>query len=525
MLFLAAVAPAAAEREPRVRLQVWALDQSDTDPAGGGLLYRWSQAALLRRAQAARPAVLNLADAARAAGCPVGRRPHMTFGDRPRPSSHVVVANVGSGSTFFMDAQRATVVGCVSTLAGFGGAGGSVSAHAAVPSPNGSMVIVADIGAPDQSGFLHKIRTDYARNSYTLVETLPLAPQAAALGTLARPICHDFTRDGRFAYVTIAGGGVLVVDVGTADSSVDMSVRKVYPASMVPAVGCGAFTLPDGRMLVGTERLSEDPAAPPSAGVDRLYLFDARRVGSGAFPDPVVIPLPGVDSHGVATCADQQGRLYAWVVMRLSDHVNVVDLRAGRVVATHSLARPFSPNPTPDLIQIRGRRAFITLRGPRPLTAIPNLQFADRTPGVAVLRVARDCRTFRWARGQLASMSDANRTTTLTAGPNTGAVVTAADPHGIDAVVTHAECTIDVRPRRLRGGEPTRVRATVRLLESPLAAARVRVWGAGVSRTLRTDANGQAAGVVRPRRAGTLRLSVRRAGASLGCRVSLRVRR
>ena len=42
------------------------------------------------------------------------------------------------------------------------------------------------------------------------------------LGTsVARPICHEFTTDSKFAYVTMAGGGLLVVEVGNSGRALD----------------------------------------------------------------------------------------------------------------------------------------------------------------------------------------------------------------------------------------------------------------------------------------------------------------
>ncbi len=521
---LAATSPAAGQTSS-TRYEVWALDQSDTDAAGGGLLYVWNASALRLRADLATPTKVNLADAARAAGCPVARRPHMAIASRSRPSTHVVLANVASGMTYFMDVRTKAIVGCISTAGGFAGAGGSVASHASVPTPDGRMVIVADMGAAGQNGFLHKIQTNHATNTYTLVETLPLAPQQAALGTLARPVCHDYTANARFAYVTIAGGGLLVVDLGTSDSGVDMRVAKVYPASALPAVGCGAFRLPGNRMLVGTERLSEDPTAPPSSGTDRLYVLDTSGATRGVFPDPVAtIALPGTDAHGVSTCTDTNGSLFARVAMRLSDHLNVIDLQTYRVVRSHPLARPpWSPNPTPDILDVVGDRAYVTLRGPRPLTAITTLQAADRTPGVGVLQIDPDCLGLTWEASGLAPMADPTRTTTLTSGPNTGAIVTAADPHGLEAVLIAAACDVRVRAPQLRAGQPTRLRATVRLLGQRLAGTRVNIRGAGVSRSLVANASGEAAAAVRPTRGGTLRIRVPAAGRTLGCSATRRV--
>ena len=70
--------------------------------------------------------------------------------------------------------------------------------------------------------------------------------------------------------------GALVVDVGSADGRKPMTVVKVYPASMVPGIGCGAFRLPDGNMLTNGE-------SGAKGGDDFLYIFDTSRIGEGTF--------------------------------------------------------------------------------------------------------------------------------------------------------------------------------------------------------------------------------------------------
>ena len=78
----------------------------------------------------------------------------------PKPS-HVILANVGSGDTFFINIDTRTIVGCVNTVGGFNGAGGTTNAHASTASPDNSMVIVANIGAKGESDF-------YTKNSHQL---------------------------------------------------------------------------------------------------------------------------------------------------------------------------------------------------------------------------------------------------------------------------------------------------------------------------------------------------------------------
>lgn len=395
--------------------EVWAFDQSDTQPDGGGLLYIWDGGDISHKARNATPEIIDLAQAAAEAECSVATRPHMAATNHSSPPSHVVLANVVSpGKIFFIGADSREVEGCVS------GVGNS---HAAIPTPDDSMVIVDDIAGQS----LHKIETDYQNNSYTLVETLPLAPFGDALGTPgnARPICHEYTADSAFAYVTMGGGGVLVVDVGSSDgTTTPMSVAHVYPATTAPGIGCGVFPLPDGRMLTNGE-------SGAAGGDDFLYIFDTSGAADGDFPDPVQIELPGEDTHGISVCENHQGGFFALTAMRVSNDVTIVDLQTHEVIQSRTMARGWSPDPKPDVTGMMGNKMFAALRGPKPLSAITALENAERTPGVAVLTINQNCNSFQWDVNDLASMKDETRTTNLADGTE----VTAADPHGLVVVV------------------------------------------------------------------------------------------
>ena len=339
----------------------------------------------------------------------------MALTNHSEPPSHVVIANVGSGDIFFMDVARREIVGCVNVV-GAGGIG-TASAHAATAAPDNSIVIVADIAG----NALHKILTNYEANTYRLSETLELKAFAGELGTsVVKPICLEFTADSRFAYVTLAGGGVLVVKVGSPDGSIPMSVAKVYKQETVPGIGCGAFRLPSDAMLTTGE-------SGASGGDDFMYIFDTSGAASGNFSDPIKTELPGDDTHGVVLCTDPEGQKFAVTTMRVSNDIVIVDLQTQEIVHSQSMAQSFSPDPKPDIADLFGNKMLIALRGPVPLTAIVGLKNPERIPGVAVLTLNEDCKSFNWEAKDLASMSDSTRTTTL----DDGTAVTAADPHGL----------------------------------------------------------------------------------------------
>ena len=431
MVFVTSVGCSLAESflpEMEPSYEVWAVDQSGTASDGtGGLLYIWDgQDIFLKDAKNATPEIIDLAKAAKDANCDAPKKPHMILSNFTTPkSSHVLLANVGSGDTFFINIDSRAIVGCVNTIGGFNGAGGTTNTHASVASPDNSMAIVANIGAKDESGFLHKIQTNYTSDDYKLVGTLALHQFTNELGTAAaRPICHEFTSDSKFAYITLAGGGLLVVDVGSADGTIPMTVVKVYDKDTVPGIGCGVSRLPFSKIMTNGE-------SGAKGGDDFLYTFDTSKAVEGVFPDPVQIELPGEDTHGAVTCIDQKGDIFAITSMRVSNDVNFVDLQTNKVVATESMATSFSPDPKPDVAHMMGNKMFIALRGAKPLSAIGSLENADRTPGVAVLTISDDCKSSSWEEEDLASMEDPDRLVTL----KDGAEVSASDPHGLEVIL------------------------------------------------------------------------------------------
>ena len=425
MIFVTAVACSFPDMDPAY--EVWSIDQSGTEDDGtGGRLYIWDgEDIFIDDAKDAKPEIIDLAKAAKDANCDAPIKPHMILSNHTTPkASHVILANVGSGNTFFIDIASRDIVGCVSTIGGFNGAGGTTNSHASVASPDNNMAIVANIGAKDESGFLHKIQTNYTSDNYNLVETLALDQFANELGTsVVRPICHEFTSDSKFAYITLAGGGLLVVDVGSADGSTPMTVAKVYDKATVPGIGCGVSRLPFNKIMTNGE-------SGAKGGDDFLYTFDASRAIDGIFPDPVQIELPGEDTHGAVTCTDQKGDIFAITSMRVSNDVNFVDLQTNQVVATQSMATSFSPDPKPDVAHIVGNKMFIALRGAKPLSAIGSLENV-RTPGVAVLTISDDCKSSSWEEKDLASMEDPDRLITL----KDGSEVSASDPHGLEVIL------------------------------------------------------------------------------------------
>jgi hypothetical protein len=111
------------------------------------------------------------------------------------------------------DAAAREPVECIQTSPG---AGGARQAHAAVPAPDGSYILVANQnGKP-----LERIDADFSADQFTLngSSTLNLAtcitPNGAPCESVAlrpdnAPICPVVDGSGRRAFVTLRGGGLL----------------------------------------------------------------------------------------------------------------------------------------------------------------------------------------------------------------------------------------------------------------------------------------------------------------------------
>lgn len=360
--------------------EVWAIDQSDTTPDGGGTLYIYQGKDLEgRHAASAVPEVLDLGGAARdlciARTGTAPRRPHMFFFSPSR--THAAVAFVTTGHVLFMETATRTPVGCVDV---------GVQAHAAVPSNDGTFIVVAN-----QNGrLLQRINTDYATNTFTLdgAATLNLATcttpsgapcQDPVLRPSNRPICPVIDESDNFTFVTLAGGGLFVVN----SRATPMSIIGEYDKETIHPEGCGGVQA-NGRMYINSGGPLESD----------LYSFP---LGGYTGANPPNSPSPTLvfthdgtasDSHGAVKTKHER---YLWVAERFGNSITVVETKSNSVVNRFSLTGAVSNDPTPDLMDISpsGNRIFMALRGPNPLSG-NNPAFnnaAGSTPGIGIIRV------------------------------------------------------------------------------------------------------------------------------------------
>jgi DNA-binding beta-propeller fold protein YncE len=393
-LFLG-VATAAVLASGNDKYEVWAIDQSNSPGTTfGGTLYIWDGHHLEQSHLAASAPVEKIdLGGATAALCmsqtganPV--RPHMMAMNPAQ--SHAIISFVASGHVVFMDATTRQPIACFRTSAGVGGVR---QAHMSTPSPDGTYVTVAN-----QNGKLfERIRTDYRTNTFVheTAATLNLATcttpnglpcEAALLRPDNAPICPITESTSRFTFVTLRGGGLFVVD----SRATPMQIVGEYDTGTIHGNGCLGAEVP-GKMYI-------DSGGGTAANLHQADLYAFPVAGYSVFnppntPVPALVfsdPSEGADAHGAGLT---KHRKYLWVADRGRNFLWVVDTTTDAIVNTIPLEGAVSDDPTPDLLAVspNGSHAFMSLRGPIPLTADPHVSTGS-TPGVGVLKVTESGR-------------------------------------------------------------------------------------------------------------------------------------
>ena len=420
---LAIVAGAGAARsEGGGGFEVWAVDQSNTTgtTSGGAIhVYDGTDLAGARAATAVSQRIdLGAATTAlcltQTGSAPV--RPHMVFFNAGQ--THAVLSFVASGHVAFFDAESREPVACIDV---------GVQAHAAVPSPDETYVVVAN-----QNGkLLQRISTDYATGTFALEPsaTLDLANGTTPTGALRQdpalrpdnaPICPLIESTSRLAFVTLRGGGLFVVD----SRATPMRIVAEYDRATIHGNGCGGV---EGR---GKMYLDSGGGTAANMSEFDVYAFTLAdfAMPTAAFctfaqpntPAPKLVVSQDdrehTDAHGVALT--KHGR-YLWVADRAGNRVVVVETATDELVGEFPLAGDLSDDPSPDLLALApsGNRMFVTLRGSLPLSGDPHASTGS-TPGIGVIRVEAGGRT-----GELQAIA---RISNVDAGG-----VERADPHGL----------------------------------------------------------------------------------------------
>lgn len=191
--------------------------------------------------------------------------------------SHGILAYVATGHVVFIDAARRVPVACIDV---------GVQAHAAFPSPDDRTVIVAN-----QNGkLLQRINADFHANRFTLEDTATINLATCTTPSGARceddgqtqtnvrpdnaPICPVIDSSGRLVFVTLRGGGLLVIDLTTTP----MRIVAEYGRSTVRGNGCGGVES-QRKMFI-------------NAGAGPLARRPSRRSTASSWPESRRRPVP-----------------------------------------------------------------------------------------------------------------------------------------------------------------------------------------------------------------------------------------
>jgi len=303
------------------------------------------------------------ADLKQAARVDLGARgvksPHMI--DFTSDYAYAVVAGLGSGDVAFVRTADRTIVDVVKT---------GPRTHMAAVAPDDRSVIADVMGDPKKprSGALVEIKIDRANGKFSLGRSLVVAddPVVKAAGDKFKdtaPICHDYTADGKFAYVTLGPGlkdGGLVV----LDTQRFALVKGFTPDKL--KVNCGTMLAPDGKHMIVN-------GGGPDVGVwYAISTANHEVVKEGS--------SRGHDAHG--TWVTPNGK-EIWMVNRVTSNGVVLDASSFAVIAELK-----DIGKTPDIVAMSpdSRFAFVTLRGPKPITGAHLARGTQ--PGFAVIDVA-----------------------------------------------------------------------------------------------------------------------------------------
>ena len=332
-------------------------------------------------------------------------------------STHAIIAFVGSGHVLIADARTRKPVFVVDAGA---------QAHAALPSPDDSYILVAN-----QNGKLvQRISTNYKTNSFALeaAATLDLAAGVTPSGALKQaagvrpdnaPIVALPDATSTLALVTLRGGGAFVLNARSTPMTIvaEYTTATIEPSGLFGIRADNKFYFNSGDMGMG---VMDHQSILYSLPVDA---FSTTADLSPDTPAPHVVfdhgAMGNVDSHGMVLTKHDR---YLWVADRLANSAMVVDPSSDLVVNEVEMAGALSDDPTPDLFAISpsGSRVYVSLRGPNPLTGNnPDHHNAEgTTPGLGVIQVTHG--------GLAGKMSAVYRISNIDS-----AGIERADPHAI----------------------------------------------------------------------------------------------
>ena len=367
--FCAGVLCTAMTASPTHAYEVWLTDQSDTGKESGGFLYIYDGAQLAANPSTAKPTQTidfsgEIGKFCEEATKKAVRRPHMLFFNANQ--DHAIISFL-SGQVLFVDAATKKADACLSM---------GKNVHAAWPTPNQKMAIAANIA---EKKFI-RIWTDYAAHKFGFdpdKDVMNLGALESGERPDTSPICPITESSSQYAFVTLRGGGLIVVDVTTTPMKVVATLdnNQVHPA------GCG------GVQSGGTMYINSGggwPIAPLSYDVYALDLSNLPKSISAKLVSQRDDKF--ADSHGMAAV----GR-YVWSADRAGNNIEIIDTLSNLSVGSIDLTTDANKDPAPDLMDVApdSQYIFVGLRGPAPLTGNDkNVNNAKGTiPGVGVIHV------------------------------------------------------------------------------------------------------------------------------------------
>lgn len=371
------------------KYEVWALDQSydsDGDPDQGILhVFRGSDIQYIT-GNATETHTIDLYDAAVAAGFPGGLKPHMTLFNTG--ATHLLIGHASNGIAYAINANTKAIEDAFDmndVLA-------SGKSHAATPAPNNQYMIISDTDVAD---VVVRVNTNYGGGFGNIFGA------ATVINVSGNSICAAITDDSQYAFVTLAAGGLDIVDMTTnsvvhsytVDPSLTANPGAAIIVGEIGPNGCGGLQIGNTMYI--------NSGNPNPQHIDMVYAFDLTDLPGK--PDLVRIPQGGNDSHGMASLG---GGKFLWNCNRGSNACNVHDTATSpfdpaadpsdpnRIVNVVDLAAggKLGADPAPDLVDTSpsGHLLFVAQRGPIPLSA-NNPAFNNAkgdSPGVGVVLIA-----------------------------------------------------------------------------------------------------------------------------------------
>ncbi|OQW64489.1 MAG: hypothetical protein BVN29_11715 [Nitrospira sp. ST-bin5] len=349
--------------------EVWLTDQSDTGKESGGYLHIYDGAQLAANPASAKPTMTidfagDIGKFCEEATKKAVRRPHMLFFNKNQ--DHAIISFL-SGHVLFMDAATKKPDACLSM---------GKNVHAAWPTPDQKMAIAANIA---EKKFI-RIWTDYAAHKFSFDPEKDVVNLVAFEGGErpdTSPICPITESSSRYAFITLRGGGLVVMDVTTTP----MKAVAMLDNNQIHPAGCGGVQVGD-TMYINSG--GGWPVAPLS--------YDVYALDISGLPAKVSAKLVSqrddkfADSHGMIGV----GR-YVWSADRAGNNVEIIDTLSNFSVGSIDLVSDANQDPAPDLMDVApdGQYVFVGLRGPNPLTGndkgVHNAK--GTVPGVGVIHV------------------------------------------------------------------------------------------------------------------------------------------